>query len=280
MRSNPWLITAILGVITFLIAGHLTTPGEFSRSQSEVKDRVVISAPVQLLMYAGDQFLAADLELFRLASTATVSGDKDAASYLIRAHLLVSQLNPCHEDNYYIGNSLLTWGGLENEGSNLLLRATECRSWDYIPPFLYGINQHYFHRNNLEAQRALELAASRSPENYASLRKTAIMIAAGEFNDIRMARDYLLHQHEQTTDTKLRDMLTKRIARLDGLIALQTAQKQFEKQYGRPLKAPQELLTSGIIPHFPHDPLRIGYEYRDGAFFLRELRITGAEERK
>jgi hypothetical protein len=280
MRSYTWLLTALLGAAIFLITGHLNSSINHASAQPEVKDRVVISAPVQLLMYAGDSFLAADLELFRLASTAAVSGDSDSTGYLIRAHLLVSQLNPCHEDNYYIGNTLLSWGGAESEGSDLLRRATECRSWDYIPPFLYGMNQHYFHRNNQEAQRALELAASRSPENYATLRKTAIMIAVGEFQDDRMARDYLQRQYEQAADAKLRDMLEKRVGRLDGLIILRTAQKKFEQQFGRPLASPQELLAKGIIQRFPPDPLGIGYEYRNGTFLLRQLRIAGTEKRR
>jgi hypothetical protein len=42
---------------------------------------------------------------------------------------VVVQLNPCHEDNYYQGNALLTWGGAVAEGNELLKRATDC-----LPP--------------------------------------------------------------------------------------------------------------------------------------------------
>ena len=99
-----------------------------------VEGRVVIAAPVLLLLFGGDRFLAANLEVMRLAATGVDWGQADT-SYLIRAQHEVARLNPCHEDNYYLANGLLTWGGAEQEGSAVLRWATECRFWDELPPF-------------------------------------------------------------------------------------------------------------------------------------------------
>lgn len=62
------------------------------------------------MLYGGDRFLAADLELIRLSATGMDNGSTDA-EYLIRAQRVVAELNPCHEDNYYLANGLLAWGG-------------------------------------------------------------------------------------------------------------------------------------------------------------------------
>ena len=69
--------------------------------------RVVISAPILIALHGGDRFLAANLETIRLASTGVDGGFVDAG-YLVRAQRVVSELNPCHEDNYYLANGLLS----------------------------------------------------------------------------------------------------------------------------------------------------------------------------
>lgn len=244
-----------------------------------VFDRVVVSAPVQLLLTGGDRFLAANIESIRAA--ATTSDNPEAAeanaSFAIRARRVVAQLNPCHEDNYYLGNALLTWGGAVAEGNDLLKRATECRTWDEIPPFFYGFNQYFFLHDVEGARASLEIAAERATDNAAGFRKFAIMLAAGELKDDSAALDFLQQERTQTSDPKLQGMLDKRIARLQGLITLRAAQQRYEARFGQPLTNPQALIDSGELEAFPNDPLRIGYEFVDGRFRLKELKIAGLE---
>ena len=244
-----------------------------------VFDRVVVSAPVQLLLTGGDRFLAANIESIRAA--ATTSDNPEAAeanaSFAIRARRVVAQLNPCHEDNYYQGNALLTWGGAVAEGNDLLKRATECRTWDEIPPFFYGFNQYFFLHDVEGARASLEIAAERATDNAAGFRKFAIMLAAGELKDDSAALDFLQQERTQTSDPKLQGMLDKRIARLQGLITLRAAQQRYEARFGQPLTNPQALIDSGELEAFPNDPLRIGYEFADGRFRLKELKIAGLE---
>lgn len=280
MKSYHWALSALITFSVFLVTAHKTISSDAIPFKPLHHDRVVISAPLQVLLYGGDRFLAADVETMRLASTASVSNDIDAVNYLVRAHLLVAQLNPCHEDNYYLGNALLTWGGAVDEGNELLRRATDCRTWDEFPPFFYGFNQYHFHRNIPEAKRALELAAQRSPENYAALMKSAIMLVAGEIDDDQQAAKYLKQQLDQSKDPKLRLLLEKRLVRMEGLIILRSAQKQFEKQFQRDLRSPAELIESGLLSNFPIDPLGLGYVFRDGAFMFKQIRISGIEDKR
>lgn len=244
----------------------------------EIFDRVVVSAPVQLLMMGGDRFLAANIESIRAVTTTSDNPEASDfnASFAIRARHAVVQLNPCHEDNYYLGNALLTWGGAVSEGNDILKHATECRTWDELPPFFYGFNQYFFLHDIEGARKYLEIAADRSTDNAASFRKFAIMLAAGELKDDE-ALSFLQREREQTNDARLRGMLDQRVTRLEGLLTLRAAQQRYEARFGRPLTNPHTLIESGELEAFPSDPLRIGYEFANGHFRLTELKIAGLE---
>lgn len=238
--------------------------------------RVVIPAPLLLLLNGGDRFLAADLETMRLSATGTDARGVDTV-YLIRAQKEVSRLNRCHEDNYYLANGLLTWGGAVEEGNEVLRAAVECRFWDEFPPFFYGINLSFFQHNNEAAARMLEIGAARSTQNSAAMRKLAVMLRAEQFADERLALNYLIHQRDSAADPKLRDMLDKRVIRLQGLIALREAQRRYEQTHG-PLTSLDQLIEQHMIESLPTDPLRLGYELLDGHVELKKLKIAGLEE--
>lgn len=239
-------------------------------------DRVVIPAPLLVVLHCGDRFLAADLETMRLSATGMDDRGVDTG-YLVRAQREVARLNPCHEDNYYLANGLLTWGGAVDEGSEVLRAAVECRFWDEFPPFFYGINLSFFQRDNEEAARVLEIGAQRSTHNAAAMQKLAVMLRAEQFADERLALNYLTQQRDSSVDPKLKDMLDKRVIRLQGLIDLREAQRRYEAEHG-PLSELQQLLDRDVIAELPTDPLGLGYELRNGRIELKKLKIAGLEE--
>lgn len=243
-----------------------------------VEGRVVIAAPLLLLLFGGDRFLAANLEAMRLAATGVDSGLADT-DYLVRAHKEVARLNPCHEDNYYLANALLTWGGADREGSEVLHRASACRFWDEYPPFFYGFNKFFFERDMDASALYLEEAASRATVNAAGFRKFAIMLKAEQIEDEQLALEFLQSEHDQASDPKLKAMLAKRVQRLQGLVTLRKAQRRFESLTGQPLAAPEQLIEHGLLVAFPEDPLKLGYELIDGRIVLKKLKVAGVEER-
>jgi hypothetical protein len=272
------LSLALLGFALFAGIAFWRTQQPPPPVQPKVYDRVVIAGPVLLALYGGDRFLAANLETMRLAATGVDFGQVDTG-YLIRAQHEVARLNPCHEDNYYLANGLLTWGGADREGSAVLKLASACRFWDELPPFLYGFNKFFFERDTAAAVEYLELAAQRATFNAAGFRKFAIMIQANEIEDDRLALEFLQNERDKAPDPKLREMLAKRVVRLEGLILLREAQRQYEKQQGRALSDPQSLLDMGLIKAYPEDPLKLGYVFEDGRFMLKKLKVAGVEER-
>lgn len=241
----------------------------------QLEGRVVVAAPVLLMLFGGDRYLSANFETIRIAATGVDWGRVDV-NYLARAQLEVAKLNPCHEDNYYLANGLLTWGGADKEGDEVLRRAMDCRFWDEFPPFFYGFNQAFFEKNISEASRGLELAAQRATDNSAGFRKLAIVLRAEDFADEQLALDFIIQQRDSANDPKLRDMLNKRILRLEGLVALRTAQRRYERKYGI-LNDLQQLVATKELQSLPDDPLRLGYELHRGRIQLKKIEISGLE---
>lgn len=265
----PIATLASLGI--FFFCTHLLHQSSPSKQFNSFEE-VVIPAPIQTIMYGGDRYLGANIESARAAGANNAFNSRQG-SYRIRARQVVTQLNPCHEDNYWIGNASLSWGGAVDEGLELLNRATQCRYWDEWPPFFYGFNQYFFKKNIDAAREAIELAAQRSETNNSMFRKFSIMLLAGEIDDARGALAIIKNEREKTNDPVLRDMLEKRIIRFTGLIKLRDAQASYETNFNRPPKDFQELIQSGILDSIPEDPLGLGYEYKNQKFILRELHI-------
>ncbi|MDP9938235.1 hypothetical protein J2W71_000357 [Pseudomonas sp. 3400] len=269
------LFSCLFFVATFILLGAWRAEQPIHLRAQIASDRVVPNAPILVVLYAGDRYLAASLEAIRLSSTGISYSGVDT-DYLIRSQRVVAELNACHEDNYYLANGLLTWGGAVQEGNHVLKAAMACRFWDYVPAFFYGVNLAFFQRQYSEASVVMVLAAERSQENSATLRRLAISLRAEGFADETLALSYLTQQRDSTKEPSLREMLDKRVVRLQGLIDLRAAQRRYELASG-PLSDLQQLVSSGLLTELPQDPLNLGYELRDGLVEMKKLKIAGME---
>lgn len=274
--TNPWWrsLLAVLAYAVFAMATRNIVSQPVAMNGME--GSVVLPPSLQTVLYFGDPFLAANIESARILAT---GGELKgvSADYYHRLHPVIAQLNPCHEDNYYIANALLAWAGGVDSALHILKEATGCRFWDEVPPFFWGYNVYFFKRDANAGKELMFEAAKRSSANSAGFQKLGIMMEAESYPDVTAARNYLVLQRDQARDGKLREMLNLRIGRLDGLIALREAQRVFEARLGMPLENPQDLISSRIISQFPQDPMRLGYEFGNGQFSLKELKIRGME---
>lgn len=268
-----WLLAALAYLIFAAATKNIST---YPVQMAEMNGAVVLPPALQTILYFGDPYLAANIEASRILAT---GGDLrgEFADYYNRLHPTIAQLNPCHEDNYYIANAFLAWAGGVDPALQILKEATQCRFWDEVPPFFLGYNLYFFKHDYAGAKAFLFTAADRSTENKVGFQKIGIMFGAADYPDTQAARNYLALQRDQAHDQKLRGMLEQRIARLDGLIGLREAQASFEKRFARKLENPMDLLTSGLLKQFPQDPMRLGYEFADGQFSLKEIKIQGME---
>lgn len=244
--------------------------------QPPVDSLVAMPAILLLGLYGGDRYLAANFENARLLGVET-SQEREGVLYFRMAHESVSALNPCHEDNYYVANAILGWGGAPQEAFRILERATVCRFWDEWPPFYYAYGKYYFEGDIKTASRLMKVAADRKGENSIYFQRLATSLLSKTFQDNRQALLFLQAEQKQVRDPRLRRSLAARIARLEGLIRLEDAAKEFEKRIGHKISKPQDLLVAGILQSFPRDPLGIGYTFDDetGRFGLRALQPNG-----
>lgn len=275
MKLSRYLFFTLVLFSVFILCGFFASSKVLDVPGARGAGRVVISAPILVVLFGGDRYLAANVEAMRLAATSMDDQGVDG-HYLSRAQVEVSKLNACHEDNYYLANALLTWSGVVEIGSEVLRAAVECRTWDYAPPFLYGVNLAFFYKDTDAAVGFLNVAAARSEGNSAGIRKLAIMLQANRLSDEKAALNYLIFQRDNARDEVLRKMLDKRVQRLQGLIYLRDAQRVYERKYGA-LVSIDQLLRRGIIESLPDDPLRLGYEVKSGRIVLKKMSIAGVE---
>jgi hypothetical protein len=270
------LFLLFLAYLLFAVGARNVAPPTLAAT--EVPGSVVLPAPMQVALYMGDRYLAANVEATRVLMTGgPVQGI--AQDYFDRLHQTVAVLNPCHEDNYYVANALLAWAGSVDPALDILRAATRCRFWDEMPPFFLGYDLYFFKRQNHQAKEALFEAAARSTENRAGFLRAGILFEAETYPDLHAAQKFLIAQRDQAHDGKLKQLLEQRIGRLAGLILLQDAQAAFEHRFARPLRNPNELLTSGTLKEFPLDPVKLGYVFEEGRFALRELKVRRPEEK-
>ena len=144
-----------------------------------------------------------------------------------------------------------------------------------MPPFLYGFNQKFFRLDSVKARKAVELAADRATTNAAGFRQVAILMTVSAVKDAQAATAMLIAERDASRDPKLREMLDKRILRMKGLVALRGAQRDYEAKVGKRLDDPQRLLTAGVLASFPQDPMGLGYVFRDGEFYLQQIKVDG-----
>lgn len=272
--ASRWLFLAVLAYLVFVAGARNVHPPAIQ--PADVPGSVVLPAPLQTVVYLGDPYLAANVEATRVLMTGGPA-EGVAQDYFDRLHLAVAVLNPCHEDNYYVANGLMAWAGSVDGANAVLQGATGCRFWDEIPPFFWGFNLNFFKRQHHRAKELMFTAADRATANRAAFQRIGLLFEAESYPDIRTAYEFLENQRKQVRDERLKQLLSLRIDRLAGLIALDGAQVEFERHSGRRLRNPQELLESGQLKEFPKDPTGLGYLFENGRFSLREVTIRGTE---
>ncbi|MNY82988.1 hypothetical protein D3C86_2254250 [compost metagenome] len=61
------------------------------------------------------------------------------------------------------------------------------------------------------------------------------------------------------------------------MVTLREAQRHFEAKNGTLVRL-EQLVEAGLLPALPDDPLRLGYELREGRIILKKMKIAGMED--
>lgn len=257
-HAFSWL-WEVLAVSLFVYATAQLT--RFPRGQAEEEMSVVLPRFVQVLMTGGDRYLAANVAVVRSLRnnfSATDTYDHYVAQARIQAD--AAWFNPRHEDNYYIAAALLSWSGHTKVAEQILEAAADGRPFDMLPPFFLGFDYYYFDQNPTLGAQWMYMAARRadSESNRISLSRIAARWAERGSN-AKEALGMVRLMLTQARGRSLKQYLTMRYQRLEGLVVLQEAARVYQTQQGLPLARLEQLVQTGLVKQLPVDPLGLGY---------------------
>ncbi|WP_156970875.1 hypothetical protein [Andreprevotia chitinilytica] len=221
--------------------------------------RVRMPVPLQILGATGDQALAANIDVFRATLVGTGQLDEETMHVLGALQVDASLMSPMQEDNYYLAAGILPWGGEVDSAIEVLQRATQARTFDALPPFFLGFTQQYFQGDYLSAAHSIDIAAARS----SGTNRLGLQAMAARWYektpDPLQALSVLRAMAQQSRDQRFKRYLEARALRVDGLIQLKNAEREFRATVNQVPSNLDVLVGYGGLKALPIDPTGIGY---------------------
>ena len=250
IRSN---VFPLLLLLSALVAVY-TSSKVATLARAPVNEGIshVMPGEINVLLMAGDRYLAANLLVFR----SIVSIGEGSVHFQDKAQIQIQAavLNARHEDNYYQAAASLPWNGFVEPAQYILANAREARTLDPWPSFFEGFNEYYFNKNNLRAAEIILVSAKRSTGNDRLLFNdlAAKWVSAGVNYQLALGMVEELQKNTKSAVTKKR--LANRVMRLKNLLYLQAAVDSFLQRSNQPAVTLDDLVNSGDIPNIPSDP--------------------------
>lgn len=275
IRRNLGLIVAAAGFALF----SLVMPPQVGRPRYSPSVEMEVALPrfVQVIMAAGDRFLAANLASFRTLVAATENMKPENYRVQARVQLDAAWFNPAHEDNYYLAANLLPWNGQLEAGQAVLRAAIDARPFDWQPAFFYGFDILHFEKRPAEGARWLQLAALRTTDEMQSLalqQMAARWSARGDDLDlaIRLHREMARGSRHKGFAA----FLEKRAKRLENLLAIDRALAAYAERFGTAAIRLDQLVGARVIAEIPVDPFGARYEIgSDGRASAKDVSRAG-----
>ena len=259
--------TALLaGVLAFAVYAAIV-PALYGRPRPPVSAEMEVAIPrfAQVLMAAGDRFLAADMAAIRalVATTERMAAENFRILALVQQD--VSWFNPAHEDNYYVAAAILPWVGEVDAAQRILKAASDARPFDWQPAFYYAFDELHFRKRPQVGAQWLRIAAdhARDEAEQIQLQQLAALWAAkGE--DLEFAIRLHRAMAQQTKYKAFANFLEKRTQRFENLLALEKAIETYRQRFDKRPARLDELVAQGVLTTLPVDPFGMHYTI-DGA---------------
>lgn len=250
-------------LLLLLLSGYFMTSGRVWDQREEVRRSTdagyVIPSKYSRVLALEYKGLLAD---FLLLKTITFFGErvelKQSLSetdwqYIVGSLDAITDLDPYFLDPYILAEGLLTWESGRYEEANLLLeKGLKYRTNDWQLPFFIGFN-HFFFLKDFEKGGEYLMMASRLPGSPAFLPSLAARI--GYYGDkAHTAVMFLKGVIAQTSDDRLKDLLSLRLLALERAAILEDKVEEYQQERGQlPLKI-VDLVTGGFLDSLPVDP--------------------------
>ncbi len=251
----------VCALISFVAYASLL-PNLYSRPRPPVSTEMEVVVPrfAQVLMAAGDRFLAANLAGFRalVVSTETMSAENYRILGLVQSD--AAWFNPAHEDNYYIAAAILPWYGELEAAQFILRRASEARPHDWLPAFYYGFNEYHFRKNPIEGAEWLRIAARHAQDEMEQIQlqqMAANWVVKAE--DLELSIRLQRAMARETRHKSFSQFLERRAARLENTLLIERAVKRYRDLNGRYPSRLEDLLDARLLDRIPRDPFGMHY---------------------
>jgi len=173
--------------------------------------------------------------------------------YIVASLEAITDLDPYFKDPYVFAEGLLTWEAGRVEVANRLLeRGWRHRPNDWLFPFYLGFNYFYFLKDTPRGAQYL-MDASRiegSPGFLPGLAARLSYMGGRAETGVVFLKGMLL----QTSDPKMKAMLTRRLKALEGAAWLENEVARFRERYGRLPRNLEELQLTGGVTSLPEEP--------------------------
>jgi hypothetical protein len=222
--------------------------------------QVAVPRFAQVVMAAGDRFLAANLAGFRalVVSTETMTAENYRILGLVQSD--ASWFNPAHEDNYYIATAILPWVGQLEVTQYILKRASDARPFDWQPAFYFGFNEYHFRKNPIVAAEWLRLAASHTQDEMEQIslqQMAAHWVTKAE--DLELSIRIQRGMAKETKHKAFSAFLEKRAVRLENLLLLDRAVSRYRDKKGHYPSQIEALVDAALLDAIPPDPFAMRY---------------------
>lgn len=261
-----WLRFGSLGVVgVMLVAGigfYASTLTVQRHPINVAKDElaVVLSPPVQVALSLGDRYLAAELLAVRMLVVDVINMPQEQRALLAQIHRNIAFLNPCHEDNYYIAQAFLAEFGFVKVQDEILGAAQECRSWDFMVPFWRAFTASHYSHDYIRAGDYYVESAKRATGEQ---REQMLYLASRQYakqDDAKFTARVFSGLRDSSTNPRLKEYLQIRVLRMERLAILQEAAKLYQRKTSKKLSRVEDLVSAGVVPAIPEDPLGKGYQ--------------------
>lgn len=254
--------TALLVGVCAFAAYAAIVPALYGRPRPPVSAEMEVVIPrfAQVLMAAGDRFLAADMAAIRALVATTERMDVENYRILALVQQDVAWFNPAHEDNYYTAAAILPWVGEVDAAQRILKAASDARPFDWQPAFYYAFDEMHFRKRPQVGAQWLRIAAdhARDEAEQIQLQQLAALWAArGE--DLTFAINLHRAMAKQTKYKAFASFLEKRTQRFENLLAIEKAIERYRQRYDKLPARLDELVAQGVLTTLPVDPFGMHY---------------------
>jgi hypothetical protein len=232
-------------------------PAETRRAQALAIDPTllkVISGPFKGLVA---DYLNIKASVFMGGAYNVTDEDWEAVYTLLKQSLYLDPL--FFQSGYYI-QGLLAWrNGMHQKATELLAYQAEQRYWDWEPMFYAGFDYFHFLNDTESAAKCLKASAERpgAPPLVSSLAARLAQKAGHTLTSIGLLKT----MYESAEEGPAKEYYGKRLQASLEKYDIENALKRFQQIHSRWPENLDELVSSGIIPKIPENPLGVPFIY-------------------